>query len=144
MDIQVIKATKEHYEEIIKLYGDFVDDPQRFSNADNDSYLKFLDAPNSFMDLVVADNKIIAFITYTVRTVVRYPKSILEVEELYVHPDYRKHGIGKKLMEHILEYAKSIDCQYVFFASDMKRTEAHEFYKVLGFNEYGYHYRKKP
>lgn len=143
MDIQILKADKDNYEEVIKLYGDFVDDPQRFSGGSNDSYSRFLETPNSFMDLALVENKVIGFVTYTIRTVVRYPKPILEVEELYVHQDYRKHGVGRKLMEHVLEYAKSVPCQYVFLASAKERTEAHEFYKVLGFEEYAYHYRRK-
>ncbi len=81
--------------------------------------------------------------TYTVRTVIRYPKPILEIEELYVNPDFRRHGLGRKLMEHVLEYAKSLSCQYMFLASDKKRTEAHEFYKALGFDEYAHHFRLK-
>lgn len=144
MDIQIRRATKDDYAEVISLYGDFVSDPKRYKSFENDSFLKFIESPNSFMDLVISEEKIIGFITYSVRDVVRYPKPILEVEELYVHPDYRRHGLGKKLMEHVLEYAKSIPCQYIFLASAKERKEAHEFYKALGFDEYAYHFRRKP
>lgn len=143
MDIQIRRATKEDYEEVIKLYGDFVEDSKRYAKNDNDSFLKFIVSTGSFMDLATSNGKIIAFITYIVRAVVRYPKSILEVEELYVHPDFRRHGLGRKLMEHVIEYAKSVPCQYVFLASDKKRAEAHKFYKALGFDEYAYHFRLK-
>lgn len=143
MDIQILRATKDNYDEVRKLYGNFVDDPQRFSSKDNDSYFKFLDSSNSFIDLALVDKKIIGFISYTIRTVIRYPKPIMEVEELYINPDYRKHGVGRKLMEHVLEYAKSVPCQYIFLASDIKREEAHEFYKALGFDQYAYHFRRR-
>ncbi len=143
MEVQIRRATKDDYTEVISLYGNFVNDPERYKVLDNDSYLKFIETPNSFMDLVISGEKIIGFITYAVRTVVRYPKPILEVEELYVHPDYRRHGLGKKLMEHVLEFAKSVQCQYIFLASDKARKEAHEFYKALGFDQYAYHFRLK-
>lgn len=143
MDIQIRKATKKDYDQIIALYGDFVKDSKRYEKKDSDSFLKFIESDGSFMDVATIDGKITAFITYTVRWVVRYPKPILEVEELYVHSDFRRHGLGRKLMEHVLEYAKLVLCQYVFLASDKKRKEAHEFYKKLGFDEYAYHFRRK-
>lgn len=143
MDAHIRKATKDDYKEIIPLYGDFVENPKRYENPDNDSFLKFIETPGSFMDVVVSDGKIIAFVTYITRLVVRYPKPILEVEELYVHPDFRRHGLGKRLMEHVLKYAKSVPCQYIFLASDKQRTEAHKFYKALYFDEYAYHFRLK-
>lgn len=143
MSIRIRKAKTEDYKGIIKLYGDFVEGPKRYEKKDNDSFLKFIASPGAFMDLATTDGKIIAFITYTLRSVVRYPKPILEVEELYVHPDYRRYGLGRKLMEHAIDYAKSIPCQYIFLASDKKREEAHNFYKALGFDEYAYHFRLK-
>lgn len=144
MQIAIREAEKEDYKEIISLYADFVNQLDRYKNFDNDSFLKVLDLPNFYIYLAETENRIVGFITFSIRTVVRYPKPIIEVEEFYVVPDLRRKGIGTKLTQKALDFAKENDCQYVFLASSKDRIPAHKFYKALDFNEYAYHYRRKP
>jgi len=61
-------------------------------------------------------------------------KSIGYIENVIVDENYRKKGIGKKLMEMAIEYAKEKNCYKVVLQSGMKRTEAHKFYENIGFN----------
>lgn len=142
--VKIRKAKKEDYKEVIKLYADFVKKPGRYKNFDNDSFLKALQLPNFYIYLAEIEKKIIGFITFSIRTVVRYPKPIVEVEEFYVVPALRRKGIGTKLVKKALDFARKNDCQYVFLASSKDRIPAHKFYKALDFDEYAYHYRCKP
>lgn len=144
MDIDIRIATRQDYEEVIKLYGDFVEDTKRYTNLDNDSYIKAIDDPNFYIDLAISEDTVIGFITYSVRTVVRYPKPIMEVEEFYVSPDHRRGGVGRKLFQNALDYSKKVDCQYVFLASSKDRPIAHKFYKSFDFDEYALHFRRQP
>lgn len=105
--------------------------------------MKLINNKNSFVNLATLKNKIIGFISYSIRSVVRYPQPIIEVEELYIIPEYRQKGIGTKLMRHVINICKKKSCQYIFLASDKKRRPAHKFYRILGFEEYGYHFRLK-
>jgi len=140
--IKIRKAKKRDYKTLIKLYVDFVGD-KRYADFNNDSFLKVIKNKNSFLDLVILKNKIIGFISYSIRNVIRYPRPIIEVEELYVLPEYRLKGIGNKLMKHVINICKNKNCHYLFLASDKKRKTAHKFYKALGFDEYAYHFRKR-
>lgn len=47
-------------------------------------------------------------------------------------------------MAHVMNFAKSKNCQYIFLASAKERADAHKFYKALGFDEYALHFRRKP
>jgi ribosomal protein S18 acetylase RimI-like enzyme len=136
------RARKGDYNEVIRLYGQFVNNPKRYSKYDADSFFKLLNARNAYIYVAEIQNKIVGFITFSVRNVLRYEKPILEVEELYVIPEKRRKGIGRKLLEIALNHARN--CEYVCLASGKKWKDGHKFYSALGFDQYAYHYRKRP
>ncbi|MEA4986712.1 MAG: GNAT family N-acetyltransferase, partial [Anaerovorax sp.] len=59
----------------------------------------------------------------------------LTVDDLYVLPSYRKNGIGKKIMNYIVEYARDHDYKRVQLHVEMDNEKAHNLYRGLGFNE---------
>lgn len=144
MGIKIRHARATDYGQVMRLYGEFVKDQARFAGKGNDSYRKVLKSRTATLDLAVDGRNILGFVSYSIRSVVRYPRPILEVEEFFVSDEYRRRGIGSMLMKHILRIAKKKKCAYVFLASGKDRTGAHAFYKNFGFTEYAFHYRRKP
>ena len=61
-------------------------------------------------------------------------KSIGFIENVITDIKYRGKGIGKIIMENAIKYAKENNCYKVILQSGNKRTDAHEFYKKLGFD----------
>ncbi|OLT63268.1 hypothetical protein BJP37_13075 [Moorena bouillonii PNG] len=57
----------------------------------------------------------------------------LYVDDLVVDESWRNRGIGKKLMKYVENLAYSEQCQYIRLASGISKTEAHKFYKSLGY-----------
>lgn len=55
------------------------------------------------------------------------------LEELVVHERARGHGIGAKMLEHIVEDAKTKGLELVELTSAAHRVEAHAFYEKRGF-----------
>lgn len=55
------------------------------------------------------------------------------VNELSVHEDYQRHGIGSRLMNHVFEYAND-HAYYVWVATEMENTGADAFYQQLSPN----------
>ena len=140
--MKIRRANKDDYQEILRLFTDFVEQPDRYVNKDNDSFLQFIDSENNFVDVAEEKGNLYAFVTYSIRTVVRYPKPVLEVEELYVDPKYRKSGIGTKLLERVIDFAKRTNSQQIHIVSDLSRLGAHEFYQKVGFEKHGYYFKK--
>ncbi len=142
--ITIRTARKEDYEEIMHLYGIFVDNDKRFANFDNDSYDKVLNDSNAVFEVAVDNDKIVGLIAYSFRNVVRYPKPIVEVDEFFVLEEYRRQKVGTKLMEQVFKTAKEKDCQCVYLASGMdeERKIAHLFYEKYDFDKYGFHFKK--
>ena len=61
-------------------------------------------------------------------------KSIGFIENVITDTKYRRKGIGKKVVENAIEYAKEHNCYKVLLQSGNKRTEAHKFYEAIGFD----------
>lgn len=61
-------------------------------------------------------------------------RPICFIENVVTHKDYRKQGLGKKVIQMATEDAKENNCYMVCLLSNSKRTEAHKFYEKIGFN----------
>lgn len=59
------------------------------------------------------------------------------VENVVVHPNFMRMGIGKYMMEEAAKVAKENNCYKLMLSSNEKRTDAHAFYDSLGFERHG-------
>ncbi|RSK55178.1 GNAT family N-acetyltransferase [Bacillus canaveralius] len=62
-------------------------------------------------------------------------------ENVVVHPEFKRMGIGKAMMAKALEIAAKHGCYKLMLSSNEKRTEAHFFYDDLGFERHGISFR---
>lgn len=60
------------------------------------------------------------------------------IEDVVVHPDFRRKGIGKQMIKFALDYCRKKGCYKVALSSNKNRMEAHAFYESLGFQVHGY------
>ncbi len=54
-------------------------------------------------------------------------------EDLVVRPDYRKQGIGARLLEYVIEQARSEGVLRLTLLTDMQNEQAQALYRRLGF-----------
>lgn len=59
-------------------------------------------------------------------------KPTLFLEDLFVHPRARRHGLGRALIEQTIERAKALDCGRVEWMVLDWNEPAHRFYEALG------------
>ncbi len=57
------------------------------------------------------------------------------IENVITDVNYRRKGIGKKLLQKAIEIAKINNCYKVFLESGISRKEAHKFYQSIGFDD---------
>lgn len=57
------------------------------------------------------------------------------IENVITHADYRRQGVGIRLIHHALQSAWSQNCYKVMLLSGSKREEVHEFYEKTGFKK---------
>ncbi|MBM4274522.1 MAG: GNAT family N-acetyltransferase [Deltaproteobacteria bacterium] len=60
------------------------------------------------------------------------------VEDVVVHPDWRRHGIGKEMMRFAMRRCQEKGCYKMSLSTNLKREAAHRFYESLGFQKHGY------
>ena len=58
----------------------------------------------------------------------------VEIGGLIVDGNFRKQGVGKKLVDKIIEWSKSKNCSKIRVRCNVIRKESHLFYKNIGFN----------
>ncbi len=63
------------------------------------------------------------------------------VENLVVGQKYRRSGLGKLLLEHVIARAKEKGCHRIELCSDKRRKEAHRLYRSVGFEASAYGFR---
>ena len=63
------------------------------------------------------------------------------IEYMVVDRTWRRKGIGRLLMEYCIHRAKEAGCYKIMLTSDNRRTEAHEFYRSLGFEASAHGFR---
>ena len=85
---------------------------------------------------VFEDNKLISscFIAI-IPNLTNQGKSIGYIENVITDVNYRRKGVGKKLMQKAIEIAQENNCCKIFLESGISRVEAHKFYKSIGFDD---------
>ncbi|MBN1499350.1 MAG: GNAT family N-acetyltransferase [Spirochaetes bacterium] len=66
----------------------------------------------------------------------RGQKSYSLIENVITHPDYRRQGYGRAVIQAAIDHAKNMNCYKVMLLSTAteNRIAAHKFYESLGFN----------
>jgi GNAT superfamily N-acetyltransferase len=63
------------------------------------------------------------------------------LEDLYIEEEYRGQKIGSELVQAVIDEAKKLGCYKLISQSRYDREKVHEFYKKLGFKDYGKNFR---
>jgi predicted N-acetyltransferase YhbS len=139
--MKIRPARLSDYKSVIALYNKFVGSA-RYSQFNSDSFKKVLISDSNFIFVAEDNGTLVGFVTFSIRLVVRYPKPIAELDELFVDEKYRRKGVGKLLMNRVLEKSKELECYRLFIESHYDHKVAHKYYEALGFTNYGYHFIK--
>lgn len=128
---------------------DLLDTYARDSYGGGESLSDF--AKTNLIDNILNRPYIQAFIAYDIKEDSKTPaglaiviegfstfacKSLLNIHDFSVSPDFRGRGVGKLLMAKVLEYAKSIDCCKVTLEVLSGNLPAKGLYSVVGFTPY--------
>jgi ribosomal protein S18 acetylase RimI-like enzyme len=139
--MRIRRAIHSDYQDLMILYNGFVNE-DRYSRLDNDSFDQVIRSKTNYIFVAEDKGRIVAFVAFSVRNVVRYPKLIAEIDEIFVSISYQRKGLGVRLMDAVESKAKELDCHRIFIESHYDHKPAHKFYEKLGYTNYGYHFIK--
>lgn len=92
----------------------------------------FADPPLAYTILAWGGSNLAGMAAYSFLWPAALTTKSLYLKELYVSKSYRRHGIGKLLMEQLFKVAVDTDCSRVEWTTDDENTEAQRFYEQLG------------
>lgn len=81
--------------------------------------------------VAVADGQIIGYATYFFAYYSWTGRGVY-LDDLYVRESLRKYGIGRQLLDTVIQHAKENDCRTVRWLVSRWNTNAIEFYKKIG------------
>ena len=85
--------------------------------------------------VMVKDNEIIGFYQLMFLPHISFKGSKRgQIESVRIRSDFRRSGLGTKLMKHAIEVARDNGCSILQLTSNKKRNETDKFYKNLGFS----------
>jgi len=137
--IDIRLTTKKDLEQLPWLYRqDFFGDSkiktnhkhmiEKFNELVKNEDYKFISA--------VVDDKLVGFCSVVVNhDITEQQKPIMMLWNLRVHPDYRKQGIGRKLVDFVEKIGKEVGAYAVILVCNKENQAAIKFYNKLGFCE---------
>ena len=93
---------------------------------------------NQYVAVAEVNKKIVAYIAgciYNDSTYSYYEGLTAEAINLIVESEYRKYGIGTKLLNSFIEWSKSNNAKRVMLTASYKNDKAINFYHKLGFED---------
>lgn len=127
MDDLVISVAKEiEIDDISKISINSFSDPWSRSSIKSE-----IDNDNTYFVVAKQNNKIIGYASMWVML------DHCEISSLSTHIDFRKIGIGKKLVENLIEFAKSEDVEYISLEVRESNHNAIRLYENCGFKRIG-------
>ena len=135
--MELRELNEKDLESLIKLYeqldganGDFTaEDARKIWKAEIEGNKKI-----KYFGAVENEKVISTCYCLIIPNLTRLGSSIAFVENVVTDSEYRGQGLGRKVMEMAIEFARENNCYKVILQSASFRKEAHQFYKNLGFD----------
>jgi ribosomal protein S18 acetylase RimI-like enzyme len=138
-DAIVRSAALEDLPEVLNLYRHLhPDDPQLETAAAERVWSTLL--MSSFMTVVVAQTADLLVSSCTLAIVPnlsRGGRPYGVIENVVTHADYRRLGLGRRVLAYALDVARQADCYKVLLATGSKREATLRFYEGAGFERGG-------
>jgi GNAT superfamily N-acetyltransferase len=132
MNITIREIKADDFTGLISLFTEFATfekTPDKMTNT-----VDRMTVEQEFFNGFVALNdseEIVGYVTHFFAYYTWIGKS-LYMDDLYVKEEFRGHGIGTELINKVIEYAKTTNCQKVKWQVSEWNKPAIEFYKSLG------------
>ncbi len=122
--LRIKKTDQKLIDQINQLFDD-----KKWSEKEGN---KFLADKNNLLLLAFEDEKPVGFLT--AHRLQRFDNKKAEVllYEIGVHPDYRRQGIGKSLINEVKKWAKEIEASEVWVLTEKTNPIAMKLYQSVG------------
>lgn len=132
MKVKIKKAEKKYLREIAELMKREFSKPPFKERVTINTIIKSLNYYYKIGEIYIAicEKKIVGVVVFKVEQFWEGP--VMIIEDLAVEEDFKKHGIGRELMDFVEKYAKRKNIKAITFLTH-KKSKVLNFYKKLGY-----------
>ena len=142
MEVEIRKKCEKDYPEVVSIWEN--DLGYKITLEQLALKTDMMNRDDAFETFVaVSEEKVVGFITIEQSLDLVSPIGCLRINGLAVGHEYRRRGIGTKLMAHAEAFAKENGLSSIILNSGVKRKTAHAFYKSLGYDMDSYCFDKR-
>ena len=91
--------------------------------------------PTQYVLIAKKGDSILGFVNFTIRETIMHPGPSGLIDELVVSESSRDMGIGKQLIQAVVNKCREFGCCEVEVSTEKSNTEARRFYETCGFEE---------
>jgi GNAT superfamily N-acetyltransferase len=137
-EIQIRAAQTTDADDLFQLAKEFATSFAPEKSAFDISFKKLLMTSDACLAVAESEGKIIGYVLGFDHDTFYANGRVAWVEEIMVHADFRKKGIGKLLMAHFEKWARVRNSKLIALAT----RRASSFYKAIGYEESAVYFRK--
>lgn len=136
--ISVRRAGQDDLGQVLALYrllsGPYAAAEQAVTEFD--AWRTLTDDPRQYLLVAEADGRVVGTATVIVIANIGHGgKPWAVVENVVVAGEYRGRGVGTRLMDAVGDVGRRLGCYKLVLSSNLARSEAHEFYRRLGWRQ---------
>lgn len=92
---------------------------------------------NQVVFITLVDNSVVGYLAGSINVESSYvTKSLAELDNMFILENYRKYGIGTKLVNEFKKYCLNIGIQEIKVTASTRNNNAIKFYKNNGFEDF--------
>jgi len=130
--IQIRPATIDDFEYVYE-FVNLLEDEKFDRQKQWEIYLENAGNPNNIYLIAWAHSLAVGYLSCHIQNLMHHAGLVGEIQEMYVNENGRNHGIGRRLIETLVEMAKARGVLRLEVTSSFKREGAHRFYEREGF-----------
>ena len=135
--MRIEPATLDDLEELVELVMalfDMEEDFQPDRDAQEKGLRVILERPDRGRIFVIrTDYQIVGMVNLLFTLSTAMGGFVIQMEDVFIHPDHRGQGFGTKLLDYVIEFARKKDFLRITLLTDKISAESQRFFQKVGF-----------